>query len=127
VIEKLFLILGALMLPLSFSGSALAEEQDQYVQMAELEIDPVYLEAYNAALREQIETAIRVEPGVLVLYAVAEKDNPTHIRVFEAYASMDAYRAHLQAEHFKKYKETTETMVRSLRLVRTIPLTLGSK
>jgi quinol monooxygenase YgiN len=50
------------------------------------------LEDYKAAVREHIETAIRVEPGVLVLYAVSEKD-PTHIRVFEIYARTEAYRA----------------------------------
>ena len=61
--------------------------------------------------KEHIETALRVEPGVLVLYAVSEKDDPTNVRVFEVYASMDAYKAHLEAPHFKKYKTTTEKMV----------------
>lgn len=36
-----------------------------YVQLAELEVDRALLDAYLAALKEQIETAIRVEPGVL--------------------------------------------------------------
>jgi len=42
----------------------------------EIEIDPAQLEAYRAAVREQIEAAVRVEPGVLALYAVSDKDNP---------------------------------------------------
>jgi quinol monooxygenase YgiN len=92
------LILGASMLASSLSGPTVAEErQGQYVQMAEIEIDPAQLEDYKAAVKEQIETAIRVEPGVLVLYAVSEKDNPAHIRVFEVYRDMDAYKAHLEA------------------------------
>ncbi|SPP96477.1 protein of unknown function [Bradyrhizobium vignae] len=32
-----------------------------------------------------VELAIRKEPGVLVLYAVSEKDNPTNVKVFEIY------------------------------------------
>jgi quinol monooxygenase YgiN len=125
---KDFLILGASALASSLCGAAAAEEmQGRYVQLAELEIDPAQLDDYKAAVREQIETAVRVEPGVLVLYAVSEKDNPARIKVFEVYASADAYKAHLEAAHFKKYKTTTEKMVKSLKLVETVPLMLGAK
>jgi quinol monooxygenase YgiN len=125
---KQFLILGTSLLASSLGGRAVAEEmQEQYVQLAELEIDPAQLEDYKAAVRKQIETAIRVEPGVLVLYAVSEKGNPTHITVFEVHANMAAYRMHLDAPHFKEYKTTTEKMVRSLELVQTVPLMLGAK
>jgi len=85
------------------------------------------LEDYKVAVREQIETAVRVEPGVLVLYAVSEKDNPTHVRVFEIYKDTDAFRSHLESAHFKKYKATTEKMVKSLKLDQTTPIMLGAK
>ncbi len=96
---KLLFILGAsalaLGLPLcliSVYGSVIAmQKQDPIVRLAELEIDPVQLEAYKAALKEEIETSIRVEPGVLTLYAVAEKENPARIRVFEMYSDEAAY------------------------------------
>ncbi len=39
----------------------------------------------------------------------------------------EAYKAHLEAPHFKKYKATTEKMVKSLKLVRTTPIMLGAK
>ena len=120
------LILGASVLASSLIGRAVAQEaQGQYIQMAEIEIDPAQLEDYKAAVAEQIETAIRVEPGVLVLYAVSEQDDPTRVRVFEIYRDMDAYRSHLESAHFRKYKATTEKMVKSLKLVRTTPIMLG--
>jgi quinol monooxygenase YgiN len=122
------LLVGISVLASAVCGAAVAQEmQGQYVQIAEIEIDPAHLEDYKAAVREHIETAIRVEPGVLVLYAVSEKDNPTHIRVFEIYASTEAYRGHLEAPHFKKYKTVTEKMVKSLKLVQTTPVMLGAK
>lgn len=101
--------------------------QVQYIQIAEIEIDPVQLEDYKAAIREHIETAVRVEPGVLVLYAVSEKDSPARIRVFEIYRDTDAYQAHLEAEHFKKYKAITKNMVKSLKLFQATPVMLGAK
>jgi quinol monooxygenase YgiN len=103
------------------------EAQGQYIQLAVLEIDPAQLEDYKAAVREQIETAIPVEPGVLVLHAVSEKDDPARVAVFEFYASTEAYRAHLEAPHFKNYKTTTDKMVKSLKLVQTVPVMLGAK
>lgn len=120
--------LGASILGSILSGPVRAEEtQGQYVQFAEIEIDPAELESYKAAVKEHIETAIRAEPGVLVLYAVSAQDNPTHVMVFEIYRDTDAYRSHLESAHFKKYKTTTEKMVRSLKLVRTSPIVLGTK
>ncbi|MGA8907817.1 MAG: putative quinol monooxygenase [Acidobacteriaceae bacterium] len=106
---------------------AAQSQPGRLVRLAELEIDPAQLDAYKAALREEIETSIRVEPGVLTLYAVSVKGEPNQIRLFEIYASSEAYQEHLRSEHFKKYKSATAAMVKSLRLVETEPLVLGSK
>jgi quinol monooxygenase YgiN len=77
----------------ALGGGAVAQQANgQYVQVAEIEIDPAQLEAYRAAVQEQIEAVIRVEPGVLVLYAVSDKDNPARVKVFEIYRDVDAYR-----------------------------------
>ena len=125
---KQLLILAASVLASSVCGRAVAQDvQGQYVQVAEIEIDPAQLEAYKAAVKEHIETAIRVEPGVLVLYAVAEKNDPTRVKVFEIYRDTDAYKSHLESAHFKKYKAATETMVKSLKLFPTTPIMLGAK
>ena len=64
---------------------------------------------------------------MLALYSVTDKENPAHIFVFEMYADVDAYKAHLETAHFKKYKATTQNMVRSLKLRDTVPILLGAK
>ena len=97
------------------------------VRVAELEIDPAQLEGYKAAVREEIETSVRVEPGVLAIYAVAEKDNPSKLRFFEMYADEAAYRAHIDSPHFKKYVETTKPMITSRKLIDTVPIQLSAK
>jgi quinol monooxygenase YgiN len=125
---KGLIILGASVLASVLSVPATAQEsREKYVQVAEIEVDPSHLDAYRAAVKEQIEAAIRLEPGVLVLYAVADKDRPTRVTVFEVYRDIDAYRSHLEAAHFKKYKTATEKMVISLKLVQTTPIMLGGK
>ena len=48
------------------------------VRLSKLVIDPSHLEAYRSALRQEVTASVQLEPGVLTLYAVAEKDRPTH-------------------------------------------------
>jgi len=128
IAAKQLLIVGASMLATAFSGSAFSQETDgRYLQVARIEIDPAQVEHYRAAVTEQIEAAIREEPGVLVLYAVSDRDNSAHVTVFEIYKDTAAYKAHLESKHFKKYKAVTETMVKSLTLVRSTPIMLGAK
>jgi quinol monooxygenase YgiN len=109
------------------TNSANAQEKKQMIRIARIVVDSAQLDAYRAALKEGIETAVRVEPGVLSLYAVYDKEHPTHVTVFEIYADETAYHAHLQTPHFKKYKETVKDMVKSLELVDAAPIGLESK
>jgi len=104
-----------------------AQAKTPYVRIAKIVIDSARLEDYKAALKEGIETAVRVEPGVLSLYGVFDKDNPTHITVFEIYADKHAYELHIQTAHFKKYKATTQNMVKSLALTDVTPIALSTK
>jgi quinol monooxygenase YgiN len=104
-----------------------AQNKNQVVRLAKLVIDSAQLESYKALLKEGIETAVSVEPGVLTLYAVAEKNNPTHITILEIYADTVAYNAHLQTPHFIKYKDGTKDMVKSLELIEVDPLVPGMK
>ena len=103
------------------------QRTQQHNQIAEIDVDPAQLDSYEAAVAEQIEAAIRLEPGVLVLYSVANKENPAHVTVFEIYRDREAYLAHLQAPHFLKYKATVEKMVKSLKLIPVNPVALGTK
>jgi quinol monooxygenase YgiN len=125
---KQILVLAASMLASCVGASVAGDETERRtVRVAELEIDPAQLESYKAALKEEIETSVRVEPGVLLLYAVSEKTDPAHIIILEMYSSLEAYSAHIETPHFRKYKEATRDMVKSLRLTDTVPVVLGAK
>ena len=101
---------------------ATAQEKGQIVRLAKLVIDSVHLDSYKVFLKEGIETALREDPGVLTLYAVSEKENPTHFTILETYASPEAYQEHIQTPHFLKYKNDTLHMVKYLELIETVPL-----
>lgn len=124
---KMLKILLLALIATTISLQTAAQQKDLVVRIAKLEIDPSHLDKYKAALKEEIEASIRIEAGVLTLYAVADKDNPNQITIMEIYANAAAYQAHLQTDHFKKYKSRTKDMIKSLELAETTPIALGTK
>jgi quinol monooxygenase YgiN len=97
------------------------------VRIAQLEIDPANLEAYKRAVKEEMEEAVRIEPGVLAIYAVAEKDNPARLHFFEIYTSHAAYASHRETPHFRKYLAATQSMIRDRRLIEAIPVQMSDR
>lgn len=123
--KRLFtaIALAAAMLP--HAGAQAGGEN--VVRLSKITVDAERVDEYNARLKEGIEAAMRLEPGVLTLYAVSEKDAPEKVTILEIYADSAAYASHLQTAHFKKYKQGTLDMVESLELVDVKPLIPGLK
>jgi quinol monooxygenase YgiN len=90
---------------------------DMMIRVSEIEIDSAYLEEYISILKEESEASVRLEPGVISIYPMYQKENTTAIRILEIYRDKDAYESHLQTPHFKHYKTTTLKMVKSLKLI----------
>ena len=92
-------------------------EQDHKIyRIAQIYVDQAQLDHYTAALKQQMTTAMAVEPGVLSYNAVADKKEPSHITIFETYTDSAAYKLHIQTPHFLKYKATVKDMVKTLTL-----------
>lgn len=110
-------IIALLVLQFLFFQPAGAQESKQMVRLAILTVDSIQLNAYSKALNEQMNAAIKLEPGVLTYYAVAEKSAPNRITILEIYADTAAYQSHIKTAHFLKYKDIVKDMVTSLNLV----------
>ena len=95
---------------------------EKIVRLAEIEVEPEFLEEYMAFAKEVGETSVKVEPGVLTLFSMQTKEDPCKIYILEIYADQEAYQSHIQTAHFKKYKEGTAMMVKSLKLIDVNPL-----
>ena len=97
-------------------------ESDGIVRLSKIQVNPEYLDEYMKFAIEVGTTSLETEPGVLTMYAVADKDNPCNITILETYASQEAYKRHIASEHFQKYKQGTLHMVDSLLLDDVTPL-----
>jgi len=122
-IFSFLLFLSALMRP----DQSTAQVGEKYMRIAKITVDSTQLEQYKIALREQMSAALKSEKGVLAYAAVADKKRKNQITILETYASIEAYKQHIQTEHFKKYKITVEKMVTDLELVDVDPITIASK
>jgi len=96
---------------------ALAQGNALVVRIAEIEVDARFVKEYAAALTEEADASVRLEPGVISIFPMHQKDEATLIRILEIYADRAAYESHLMSPHFVKYRATTLKMVKSLRLV----------
>lgn len=110
------LFIGLLIL---ISSDSNAQDSNKMYRIAKIKVDASQLEQYTSALKEQMNTAIKLEPGVLSYNVVADKKDATQITILEVYASVEAYQSHILTPHFKKYKETVKDMVLSLELIDT--------
>ena len=117
--KGLFMLLSGL---LAFSAAKAQEPPkgpeapvagQQLVRLSKITVDPARL------------ASLRLEPGVLALYAVAAKEAPGQVTILEIYADRAAYESHITTPHFRKYKEGTLDMVLSLELVDVVPLMPG--
>lgn len=114
--QKFFALAVLAWLLMSFTF-AHAQEQQMMVRISEIQVDANHLGEYKAILKEEAGASVRLEPGVVAIFPMYERESDTEIRILEIYASREAYEAHLKTPHFQKYKSTTLHMVKSLRLV----------
>jgi quinol monooxygenase YgiN len=115
-IFSIFILTGILSL---FSFTTKAQNSNTMYRIAKIKVDINQLDKYKAALKEQMDAAIKLEPGVLSYTVVADKKDATSITIFEVYENQEAYQSHIIAPHFKKYKETVKDMVLALELIDT--------
>lgn len=109
------------------SMNTFAQKTTNYLRIAQIVIKADKLDEYKLALKEGVKAALQKEPGVISMIAVYSIAEPTHVTVFENYASLDAYKSHIQTDHFKKYKATVADMVVALELVDVDTIIRGDK
>lgn len=102
-------IIGKLLVPII--------ENDMMIRISEIEIIPEFLEEYKSILKEEASSSVKLEKGVIAIFPMFQKKNPTQIRIVEMYADKEAYQFHLQTPHFQHYKTSTLKMVKSLELI----------
>src|SRR5215210_5619026 len=106
-ISKYFIYFLILVLVMTGYHSSSAQQKQIMVRISEIEIDSAYLEDYISILKEEAAASVKLEPGVICIFPMYQKGNPTQIRILEMYSNKKSYEQHLNTAHFKKYKTST--------------------
>lgn len=69
---------------------ASAQVEGVMVRISEVEQYSQHLEDYEAILIEEAEASVRLEPGVISIFPMYQKENPTQVRILDIYASREA-------------------------------------
>ena len=99
------------------TGNITAQKKDLMVRIAEIEIFSEYVSDYKLILKEESSASVKLEPGVLAIFPMYQKNDSTQIKIIEIYQDNEAYQSHLKTPHFQKYKTSTIKMVKSLKLI----------
>lgn len=98
-----------------------------YIRLVKIELESNAIADFGSLANNVMMPGLKSESGVFVMYAVAEKNNPTRISILEVYKNLDSYNKHIKTSHFLKYKDQSAKMVKSLKLIDVDPIVLGSK
>jgi quinol monooxygenase YgiN len=112
-----FSALAIVALPLFTPKVAQAQAPQMMVRISEIRVDAKHLAQYKTILKEEAEASVRLEPGVIAIFPMTERESDTEFRILEIYANREAYESHLKTPHFQAYKTGTLHMVKSLKLV----------
>ena len=71
--------------------------------------------------------SLKVEKGVLAMYAATDSHTPNRWYFYEIYASEEAYQLHRQTPHFRDYLRQTAHMSASKNAIPVKPVFLRNK
>ncbi|WOB24512.1 MULTISPECIES: antibiotic biosynthesis monooxygenase [Xanthomonas] len=97
------------------------------VRLFELQTDPARAQVFDVAGRDNMQASLRDEPGVLAMHAVASLSTPGLAYVLELYADQAAYRRHVETAHYRRFLESTRSLVTDKRLVEIDPMFLAEQ
>ena len=63
------------------------EVDEMIIRIAKIKVYANYRDEYIAILNEEAGASIKLEPGVICIYPMYQKENPNEIRLLEIYAN----------------------------------------
>ncbi|KGQ70888.1 antibiotic biosynthesis monooxygenase [Chelonobacter oris] len=92
-----------------------------------VEVKPEFNDAFKALVLPEMAQSIKVESGVLAMYAATEKDQPNRWYFYEIYADEHAYQLHRRTPHFQEYLTKSAEMLQDKQAVPITPNLLRNK
>jgi quinol monooxygenase YgiN len=92
-----------------------------------VDVKPASSQAFKDVVLPEMAQSLKVEDGVLAMYAAIDKEKSYRWYFYEIYASKAAYEAHRNTPHFKDYLKQTTNMTTYKEAVAVVPNLLMNK
>lgn len=92
-----------------------------------VEVKSEFQTAFKNIVLHEMAESLKVEKGVLVMYAATDSQTPNRWYFYEIYASEEAYQLHRQMSHFRDYLRQTAHMSTSKDAIPVKPVFLRNK
>ncbi len=92
-----------------------------------VEVKPEFQTAFKNIVLPEMAESLKVEKGVLAMYAATDSQTPNRWYFYEVYASEENYQLHRQTPHFREYIRQTAHMSTSKDAIPVKPVFLRNK
>lgn len=92
-----------------------------------VEVKPEFQTEFKNIVMPEMAESLKVEKGVLAMYAATDSQTPNRWYFYEIYASEEAYQLHRQTPHFRDYLRQTAHMSVSKDAIPVKPVFLRNK
>lgn len=92
-----------------------------------VEVKPEFQTEFKNIVLPEMAESLKVEKGVLAMYAATDSQTPNRWYFYEIYASEEAYQLHRQTPHFRDYLRQTAHMSASKDAIPVKPVFLRNK
>lgn len=86
-----------------------------------VDVKPEFNQAFKDVVLPEMAQSLKVEDGVLAMYAAIDKEKSNRWYFYEIYASQTAYEAHRNTPHFRDYLKHTADMTIYKEAIAVIP------
>lgn len=92
-----------------------------------VDVKPEHQQAFKNIVLAEMSDSLKLEDGVLAMYAATDTKNENRWYFYEIYASEADYQRHRQTSHFRGYIEQTSEMTTAKESIPVVPVFLRNK
>ncbi|OOF44840.1 antibiotic biosynthesis monooxygenase [Rodentibacter rarus] len=115
------------LVPQFLGGKKVVQTPEMRTNYVPVEVKPEYNEQFKKIVTAEMAQSLKVEEGVIAMYAATEQENPNKWIFFEIYANDAAYQHHRETPHFQDYLKQTQKMLKEKSYVEIRPAFLSNQ
>lgn len=91
-----------------------------WINIVQITVKPEHLADYQRVVTAQLENALKIDPGILAIYAGTKQGRPDDWVIYEVFQSEENYRNHIANPDHQKYVAASKDWIQNKQVDQTI-------